>query len=763
MKKLLAIVLALACCLSCFAFVASAAAAEAPAGLVSIVDWSKVDAESESIKLRDLGVIENGMLTLTIPNATYADPVIDIMARDDETGEVVEGSTLAGFTSTIETLNNAGLNMSGAGKVVMYLEIEGDLAVDRIGDFILVLGNQAVDADGNLCEGKTMDFLSIPLVDVVDWAAVATDGFAGYVEIPLSACNNKFWGVADENNAFDTQYITYMQFFLSTYTNDEAPLTIKVGDIGFVAPEIGLLDAPVGYTQWIDFTDWTDEELAPFAKNEELWTVVPSVDENGLMTLTSSNTSYTQYYAPGTNVAYKDDETGEITGPYPGTTLSFNDGYAFTGINDKENGVAFWVDLSNWAGGRTDDNGNELVALYFNDLDFTAEGSVTKVAGAVKSTTYVAEAAVAPGYVGWVTVPFAECRVGEWDSPENNNMVDMNTVDWFMIYPNVPNGGGVYKIGKIGFYGEAFEGNTFNYTAEKPEGAMTLVDFTKATEDWAEWGWTYDNAYYSGAVDAEAGQFVFTHKQTEIKGQMWWGWGGFAPQITGVEENEDGDIVGFKHMDGLNADFSAYQLPEDLSKAGVYFYVDLSDLAENAYMLESDGGNFPFQFILIEQDCNAEGELKPATSNPSKQKSAWGQAAGTGDKQGYAARLSLPLGYKGYVYLPFSDFVYREDWEKDGSSTNTDGKLNMQLIRGIHFDFNDTVINEAGDTATWAIGEIGFYGLEEVQEEESSTPTTPDDDNKNENPDTGVTGVAGVASVAAIIALAAVVCFRKKD
>ena len=543
-----------------------------------------------------------------------------------------------------------------------------------------------------------------------------------------------------------------------------------------------MADAPVGYTQWIDFTDWTEEELAPFngtgtdnghnpedSTSPAPWTAVASVDENGLLTLTTKNDGWTGYYGPGTTVCTKDDETGEIIEAYPGTNLYFNDGYAFVGINDKENGVAFWVDLSNWTGGRTDDDGNVLVAVYFNDLDFTEEGSVTKVGGLAKSTTYVAEAAVAPGYVGWVTVPFAECRVGEWGSPENNKMVDMNTVDWFMVYPNAPNGENVYKIGKIGFYGEAFEGNTFNYTAEKPEGAMTLVDFTKATEDWAEWGWTYDNDYYSGAVDAEAGQFVFTHKQTEIKGEMWWGWGGFAPQITGVEENEDGDIVGFKHMDGLNADFSAYQLPEDLSKAGVYFYVDLSDLAENAYMLESDGGNFPFQFILIEQDCNAEGELKPATSNPSKQKSAWGQAAGAGDKQSYAARLSLPLGYKGYVYLPFSDFVYREDWEKDDNSTNTDGKLNMQLIRNIHFDFNDTVINEAGDTATWAIGEIGFYGLEEIQEEESSTPeddstsTTPDDDNKNENPDTGMTGVAGVASVAAIIALAAVVCFRKKD
>ena len=246
-----------------------------------------------------------------------------------------------------------------------------------------------------------------------------------------------------------------------------------------------LADAPVNYTPWIDFTEWTETELAPFAVNKETEVVVPSIDENGLMTLTmTNNLGYVGYYAPGTNVAVKDDETGEITGAYPGTVLSLNEGSAFTDSTDATSGVCFWIDLSGMNGVHENGDGTMNLYFYFNDLDFNEDGTVNKKAGKEVSTSWKGTAVVPVNYVGWVKIPFAD-MVAEWDTPDNNGKIDMNTVDWFMIYPNNPTDGGVYKIGHVGFYGDAMFALDENVVVgtEMPEDWTLIVDGSEIEND----------------------------------------------------------------------------------------------------------------------------------------------------------------------------------------------------------------------------------------------------------------------------------------
>lgn len=536
-----------------------------------------------------------------------------------------------------------------------------------------------------------------------------------------------------------------------------------------------LANAPVNYTPWIDFTDWTETELAAFNKSgtdngsDTPWTATASIDGNGLLTIETTNTGWAGSYFPGTSLATY-DENGEVATKFPGTTIQYTENGTFVGKTTQESGICFWVDLSGWTNPhRVDDSGNPLVAVYFNDLDYTVEGKTNG------STTYVAEVAVESGYVGWVSVPFSNCRSGEWGSPEANNMVDMNRVDWFAVLTNAPNGENTFKIGYVGFYGEDFGGSKYRYSVEKPENAVAVMDFTKANGTWIDKGWTYESDYYVGAIDTEKGEFVFTHKQDLILGEMWWGAGSFVGNTMDLDTDEDGNVTGFLFDESIKADFSDYKLPEDMSQAGLYFYVDLSDLADNGLLTDPwYDGVLPFALCFVEQDFTAEGEMKAA--NDKATKSCWGPKAGAGDVSGYLDRLSLPLGYKGYAYIPFSMLTPKDGWHE----ADDDNQINLQLIRGFLIDFNETVANSKNDTATWTIGEIGFYGLERVVGDEDDNnnndnndnsdnsdigddekPNDKEEDKDETNPDTGVIDMTGVA-LAAVVALGAIVCFRKR-
>ena len=153
---------------------------------------------------------------------------------------------------------------------------------------------------------------------------------------------------------------------------------------------------------------------------------------------------------------------------------SYDPDDAFTDSTDATSGVCFWIDLSGMNGVHENGDGTMNLYFYFNDLDFNEDGTVNKKAGKEVSTSWKGTAVVPVNYVGWVTIPFAD-MVAEWDTPDNNGKIDMNTIDWFMIYPNNPTDGGVYKIGHVGFYGSAFL-NLENYADQVPDYYTPWID-----------------------------------------------------------------------------------------------------------------------------------------------------------------------------------------------------------------------------------------------------------------------------------------------
>ncbi|MBQ4101865.1 MAG: NPXTG-anchored protein [Oscillospiraceae bacterium] len=754
MKKLLAILLAVACCLSCLAFVVSADAADiladAPANYtpwIDFTDWTETELAPFAVNKETEVVVpsidENGLMTLTMTNnlgyVGYYAPGTNVAVKDDETGEIT-----GAYPGTVLSLNEGSAftdSTDATSGVCFWIDLSGMNGVHENGDGTMNLYFYFNDLDFN--EDGTVNKKAGKEVST-SWkgTAVVPVNYVGWVTIPFADMVAE-WDTPDNNGKIDMNTIDWFMIYPNNPTDGGV---YKIGHVGFYGSAFLNLEnyadqVPAYYTPWIDFTDWTETELAPFAVNKETEVVVPSVDKNGLMTLTmTNNLGYVGYYAPGTNVAVKDDETGETTGAYPGTTLYFNEGSALTDSTDANSGVCFFIDLSGMNGVHENGDGTMNLLFYFNDLDFNEDGTVNKKAGKEVSTSWKGTAVVPVNYVGWVKIPFAD-MVAEWDTPDNNGKIDLNTVDWFMVYPNNPTNGGVYKIGHVGFYGDAMFALDENVVVgtEMPEDWTLIVDGSEIENDDYNSGLFTADPETQGTIEAVDTGLKVTVPSTCTG---WW----FQKGATFYAlDDETGDRVG--NLPGFTGKLDKwYDATSD--DAGLAFYIEAPAI--------NNDNDWWVGFYLQEKEITEDGTVKLIQ----------GKEATTT----FVATLRVPANFTGWVKVPFSELVQDKWGETAQDIANEDGKFNAEVICNITYVaslYPSDVVDEAGVAQGYdfVIGDVAVWGegTSKTVDDGNDDDKTPDDGNDDENPDTGVTGVAGVASVAAIIALAAVVCFRKKD
>ena len=519
---------------------------------------------------------------------------------------------------------------------------------------------------------------------------------------------------------------------------------LLVGMTSIVAAANSTVDfetgCPKDFVSFVDFSKWTDESVAGLNAKGDWGAASATVSGDGLMTLTGTNTSYTQYVAAFIGLVEKDEDQ-VITGNLPGCN-------AILGVNKKipmdcfDSGLCFWVDLSQW--NMDDKDGNTELRLGFYDADYNEDGTPALKKGGepilsdVRINKYVPK-----DYVGWVKVPFCEMTIG--NKVNADGMLNMATMETLLIHPNFPGSEGeerTFKLGPIGFYGPRMQDSNIYVpgTDRLTDEAGVLVDFDKVKfDDGINDDFNYEKQG-EGTSKVEDGKIHINVLQSSTG---WWYQNGLF-----LKDTDDDGIPLKESLPGCTTKLDKW-FDGNSDKAGLAYWVDTTDLVPT---------DDPFWFdIYVEEYGEKDKDGKPVMLGKKK------------NKPGitcYHLRGLLPSNYQGWIKVPFSKMTKTAWGDTVQNIDDVDGKFNADNLIKMTFvasiwpsDFDMTADGDLED-ANLYIGDVVAWG-----EGTDKTAADKPAEKPENNPNSGMTAATGIASGVAIAALvaAAAVCFRKKE